>query len=416
MPPIISPSAVRDLELRKQAFVSEAEGILLRAREQGREQLTSDELLRFNKARRDIAHTSQRLDEALLDRDRSTIPARFTGPTATGHRRRPGTGRIDCRPGSEMMPIEFGVEELRAAHAKVLRQEPCLLETRASNSASSLLPPELFPVPTFPIHEGRIADHLPAFALEAPSLEYIQVNSVSGAATVVPEGQTKPEIVLTTTQITASAEKIAAHMGLTWESIQDWDAFTASATTELQRLVVDAENSLILSWLNTTGILTHAATAAPTPPATTFDDIEQSIAALRVGPALATADLLILNPASWSAIRRQKDSYGRYYVAPDPSRDEVDQVWGVPVLETTVCPDGEGWLLDTTKFGRLAVRETLALRIGYSGTDFVTNVLRYVCEERCVLTVERPAAVLHITTLPTAATTGSSKPATKTSR
>jgi hypothetical protein len=81
--------------------------------------------------------------------------------------------------------------------------------------------------------------------------------------------------------------------------------------------------------------------------------------------------------------------------------DPVDRIWGVDVVETTACPAGEGWLLDTTKLGRLAVRETLALRIGYSGTDFVQNVLRYVAEERCVLTVERPAAVLHITTLPT---------------
>lgn len=41
------------------------------------------------------------------------------------------------------------------------------------------------------------------------------------------------------------------------------------------------------------------------------------------------------------------------------------------------------------------------MRVGYSGTDFVDNILRYVCEERCILTVERPSAVLHITTLPT---------------
>jgi hypothetical protein len=32
------------------------------------------------------------------------------------------------------------------------------------------------PVPTFPIHEGRIADRLPAFQLDGPSLEYIQVS------------------------------------------------------------------------------------------------------------------------------------------------------------------------------------------------------------------------------------------------
>jgi HK97 family phage major capsid protein len=170
--------------------------------------------------------------------------------------------------------------------------------------------------------------------------------------------------------------------------------------TELQRQVIDQENLQILSWLNTAGILTHPATAAPVAPASSYSDIEQAIAALRVGPALATADLLILNPSTFSAIRRQTNTLGNFLIG-DVAVDPVDRIWGVDVVETVVCPAGEGWLLDTTKLGRLAVRETMALRIGYSGTDFVQNVLRYVAEERCVLTVERPAAVLHITTLPT---------------
>jgi len=100
---------------------------------------------------------------------------------------------------------------------------------------------------------------------------------------------------------------------------------------------------------------------------------------------------------------------GNFLIAADLSSDPVDQVWGVPVVETTVCPDGEGWLLDTSKFGRLAVREPMSLRIGYSGTDFVQNVLRCVAEIREVLTIERPAAVLHITALPTLAATSGKK-------
>jgi hypothetical protein len=45
------------------------------------------------------------------------------------------------------------------------------------------------------------------------------------------------------------------------------------------------------------------------------------------------------------------------------------------------------------------------LRMGYSGTDFTQNIIRCVCEERLNLAVERPAAILHITALPTAAPT-----------
>ena len=65
-----------------------------------------------------------------------------------------------------------------------------------------------------------------------------------------------------------------------------------------------------------------------------------------------------------------------------------------------------GVSLDTTLMGRVAVRESLVLRMGYSGTDFTDNVVRWVAEERMNLAVERPAAICWITGLPTAAPTG----------
>ena len=58
-----------------------------------------------------------------------------------------------------------------------------------------------------------------------------------------------------------------------------------------------------------------------------------------------------------------------------------------------------------TLFGRVGVRESLVLRVGYSGTDFTDNVVRQVCEERLNLAVERPAAICWIKNLPTAAPT-----------
>jgi HK97 family phage major capsid protein len=117
----------------------------------------------------------------------------------------------------------------------------------------------------------------------------------------------------------------------------------------------------------------------------------------------------VLSPTTWSAIRREKDLQDRYYVAPDPSAAEVNSCWGVPVVSTTACPDGEGWLLDTTKAGRMIVREPLAVRMGVSGDDFVRNIVRYVCEERCFFAVERPSAVLHLTGLAPATVESRSK-------
>ena len=329
--------------------------------------LTAGEEQRITAMHRDLADYDEELEHLRSEQARlGTLPEGLANRVQRPSGPPPGSGRVNCRPGSKVMPLGFSMEALRSAHGKVLRQEPVLLETRAGfSSATPELPPALFPVPTFPVHPDRIADRLPAFALGAPSLEYIQVNSITGAADVVPEGSLKPEIGLVTTKLIATAAKIAAHLALSWESVQDWDAFTVSATTELQRLVIDEENAQILGWLNTAGILTHTA-ITPTPPATTFDDIEIAISKLKTGPSLATADLLIMNPLSWSNIRRQKDADGRYLVAPDPSSSEVNSVWGCPVVATVACPPGEGWLLDTRLFGRLAVRESLSVRTGFA--------------------------------------------------
>ena len=118
---------------------------------------------------------------------------------------------------------------------------------------------------------------------------------------------------------------------------------------------------------------------------------------------MAEPDLILMHPNSWANIRTQKDSYGRFLSTPDPSQDQVETAWGIDVLVSIAFTPGEAVLVDTTKVGRVAVRESLTLRIGYSGNDFVNNIIRSVCEERVNFAVERPAAICHLTALPTVA-------------
>jgi hypothetical protein len=85
----------------------------------------------------------------------------------------------------------------------------------------------------------------------------------------------------------------------------------------------------------------------------------------------------------------------------------------VDVLQSVAFTPGEAVLIDSTLVGRVAVRETLVLRLGYSGSDFTANVIRAVCEERLNLAVERPAAICHVTALPSAAPTATATKARK---
>jgi HK97 family phage major capsid protein len=148
-------------------------------------------------------------------------------------------------------------------------------------------------------------------------------------------------------------------------------------------------------------ILTFDASTITTTPGP-WDALEKGIELLRSGPALADPDLCLMHPSTWSAVRRQTNTLGDYYVASDPSSGEVDNCWGVPVLVSTQFVRGSAVLVDTTLYGRVVVRESLVTRIGYSGTDFTQNIIRFVGEERITQTIERPKAICLITSLPVA--------------
>jgi hypothetical protein len=62
--------------------------------------------------------------------------------------------------------------------------------------------------------------------------------------------------------------------------------------------------------------------------------MNRGITALRTGSALAEANLLILNPSTFSAIRRIKNTLGNFLIG-DPSVVGARQFLGVPVLLTT---------------------------------------------------------------------------------
>jgi HK97 family phage major capsid protein len=189
----------------------------------------------------------------------------------------------------------------------------------------------------------------------------------------------------------------------------DWTNFTSYAQTEMTRQLIDVENAELLNgsgtggnltgFLNTSGILTHNFATDPAG-TTSLDAVELSIAQLRVGTALAEPDLLVLHPSTWAAMRRTKSTTGEYIVQPDPTRGAVNTLWGLPVLVTTQLAAGAGLLLDTTKFGKVLVREGITVKTGTDNDDFSRNITRFVIEERLTLTVERPSAVLAIAGLP----------------
>lgn len=308
-------------------------------------------------------------------------------------------------------PLAFSVDAIAALHRAAASRQS--LAIKAFNSTVDLLPGELAPQILGPVHEVRLLDYLPSQPINAPSYEYIRHSGTSGSASVVAEGGAKPEVTFTVTPLVATAVKIAAHSGVSFETMNDHAAFVSYMQSELTRHIVDVENDELLNGDGSTGhltglletdnILTRAVDGGESP----LDTVEAGISDLRVGSSLAEPDLLVVNPATWSALRRTKDLQDRYLVQPDPTQGAAATLWGVQVLPTTTIAAGTGLLLDSTKFGQVLVREPIGIQTGTSGTDFTHNVVRFVAETRLALAVERPTALLKLTGLPTGAPAGS---------
>jgi HK97 family phage major capsid protein len=306
--------------------------------------------------------------------------------------------------GRAVSPLVFSEASLKGLHdAATSRQS---ISVKAFASVAGLLPAQLSPEVLGPVHENRLLDRLPALAISYPSYEYIRHSSTTGAAGITAEGAAKPEVVLVTTSQIATVVKIAAHFGISHEAISDFPTFLSYAHSEMTSQIQDAENSELLNGsgtgghvqglMLTTGALTHTVSSE-----TPIDAVAMSITQLRVGSSLATANLLVLHPTTWGALRRAKDSQGRYLINPDPTAADGQRIWDVPVLITTTLAAGSGLLLDTNKFGKVLVREGITVATGTNTDDFTKNIQRWVIEERLALAVERPTAVLTISGLPT---------------
>ncbi|WP_185982230.1 phage major capsid protein [Arthrobacter sp. KBS0703] len=297
-----------------------------------------------------------------------------------------------------------------ASSQRALRIQIKSPSSDAGNVTAGQLPAQLYPGITGMGHEPvRILDHIPTTSMQgAPSIEFISHTSTTGTAGMVAAGAQKPEATITTTQVVLTAKKLAVYALENMETLADFPAFQQYLTAELSHLVIDQENTQVLTGdgtgqnllglLNWSGIITRAyGTATETQG---LDTIDLAIADLRTGPAFTEPDTVIIHPATWSKLRRVKDSQGRYLLNPDPTAAEANTLWGVPVLATTSIATGTAVVANLAAAAVGFVREGISIQTSNAHNDaFRLNQIAYVVEERLQLGVSRPAGIVKVTGL-----------------
>ena len=231
---------------------------------------------------------------------------------------------------------------------------------------------------------------------------------VIGGTNVVAEGAAAPESTLKLEQQETFVRKIATHIPVTREEMEDEPQvesylnetvpFMVRQATDKAALMGDGEGTNIRGLLNITGIQDIDWGAARAKPLNT---LRKAKTLIRVG-GRAMATHYVLNPSVWDDTVLSESNAGGYYYG-SPQNDFTERVWGLPVVlsdhlvSTTTSGHVNGLIGDFSPMWiQLRLRRELETEWGYINDDWVREILRIKASIRLALVVKRAQAFATI--------------------
>lgn len=277
----------------------------------------------------------------------------------------------------------------------------------ANNSGGAFVRRDYYPYVDLPLRPLTIRDVITTARTGSNLVEYVRVTALTRAAAVVPEathtsgaGYTaaaKPESGAAFEIVQAGVKTIAVWMPVTRQILSDAPMLESMIDSfERQDLELALEEQIIsgTGGTNFTGLEN---TPGLTPQAFDTDLITTTrkarTKALVVGRAKSTAYLL--NPYDWETLDLTKQTNGVFYFG-GPMVMGTPQLWGLPVVESEVVPQGTGYTGDLRQM-IVWDREQATRRITDSHADFFThNLIAILTELRAAFGVLRPAAIVKM--------------------
>lgn len=239
------------------------------------------------------------------------------------------------------------------------------------------------------------------------AVDYVRENVFTNAAAETAEAGDKPESSVTTTLVTQPVATVAHWIKISRQLASDNAALAAYINTRMVYGVnLRVENQIIngngtapnISGFTDSGNFTaHGYTAASLTALglanNRFDLIGKMLGDCQV--ADYPADAIVLNPADWWTMRLAKDSQGRYILG-DPGSVVPPSLFGVPVVASNAMTADTVMVASLAQAATFYNREGVMLDMSESDADnFTKNLVTIRAERRCMLAVERPAAVRY---------------------
>lgn len=255
--------------------------------------------------------------------------------------------------------------------------------------------------------EFTLESLLTALPTTSNAVDYVRENVFTNAAAETAEGAAKPESSITTTLVTEPVSTVAHWIKISRQLASDNAALTAYIDLRLRYGVnLRVENQIVggngtapnMSGFTKSGNFTaHGYTAASLTSLgllnNRFDLIGKMMGDMQTGDY--NADVVIVNPSDWWTMRLAKDSQNRYLLG-DPGSDVPPSLFGRPVVSCNAMTSDTVIVASLRNAATFYNREGVTLQMSDSDSDnFTKNLVTLLAERRCMLAVERPAAVRY---------------------
>jgi HK97 family phage major capsid protein len=230
-------------------------------------------------------------------------------------------------------------------------------------------------------------------------VEFTRELAFTNNAAETAEGATKPETSITFELANAPVRTIAHWIKLSRQVMDDAPAVASYVDTRLRYGVERRIDAQLIAGngvgQNLSGLTNSGNFTAFTPVTgdTALDSLNKAKYLIEASDYSATA--IVMNPADWGAIERNKTSYGEYVIG-DPRSAIGPVLWGLPVVVSNSMVSGKLLVGAFDIAAQVWNREGVAVEMTESNdTDFVKNLVTVRAEARLALAVYRPASVYY---------------------
>lgn len=242
-----------------------------------------------------------------------------------------------------------------------------------------------------PMRKLSLLDAMQSLPVSAGTFEFNQLTAAysNSAAEQVNQGDKKAVQVTTSALKTVTIKTVAVTEPVSEQVLADSPALSQFLHNRMMYNV-----SAKLEGLIATELVSEATAFTQTLNAATPDAISEAIAELDTKGW--NASIIVMSPATWSALRTERSTLDGQYIAGSWAAPTAPSVFGVPVITSPTMADTTVLVLDSSQVIFLD-RQQAAFAFGYSADGFERNLLTARAEVRGNVAVMAKGAVQKIT-------------------